>query len=403
MRIRKLLCALSIPVVAACGANSAGSATDDVGTTAQAVETSAAKAQDEGGERDHERGEQFKHIFVIMMENHATDEIIGNLADAPYINQLAARHAVATNYFGVTHPSLPNYLAAISGSYQGIFDDCKAGADVTCAPEEFVPGSGDATDGNLLTPKEIASASTMPHWFAGKNLVDQLEKHDLSWKAYMQSMPEDNKTVEYAPLDPVTGSPIKLYAQKHNPFMYFSDIRNDAARMKRVVGLGGLEKDLASGRVPNFVWISPDQCHDMHGVSPDSAVAVGFPSCGYPDSGLDHGAIALGDAFLKDTVTKIMHSPVWGDDSAIVIAWDEDDYAGYAGCCESPRGVNGVVLGGANAPALVITSHARAMTSKRPFNHYSLLATIEQLWGLGCLGEACKISGAGLMTDLFAN
>src|SRR5215470_663632 len=77
------------------------------------------------------------HIFVIMMENHATKQIIGNTADAPYINELAEENGVALNYYGVTHPSLPNYLAAISGSYQGIWDDCKAGASVTCAPEEF--------------------------------------------------------------------------------------------------------------------------------------------------------------------------------------------------------------------------------------------------------------------------
>jgi len=86
------------------------------------------------------------HIFFIMMENHATNQIIGNTADAPFINQLAKRYGVATNYHGVTHPSLPNYLAAISGDFQGIWDDCKAGAMVTCPPEEFVPGAGDATD-----------------------------------------------------------------------------------------------------------------------------------------------------------------------------------------------------------------------------------------------------------------
>ena len=86
------------------------------------------------------------HIFFIMMENHATNQIIGNTADAPFINKLAQRYSVATNYHGVTHPSLPNYLAAISGDFQGIWDDCKAGTLVMCPPEEFVVGAGDATD-----------------------------------------------------------------------------------------------------------------------------------------------------------------------------------------------------------------------------------------------------------------
>jgi len=387
MRVHSYLCALVVPLLAACGSSSEGSS-ESVGAAAQALETPPSR--------------EFKHIFLIMMENHATNEIIGNTADAPYINQLASHAAVAMNYFGVTHPSLPNYLAAFSGSFQGIWDDCKAGASVTCAPEEFVPGSGDGTDGNYLTSAEITSATAKPHWFTGRNLVDQLERKHLSWKAYMQSMPESDKTVEYAPTDPATGSPIKLYAQKHNPFMYFSDIRDNPTRMNNIVSTGSLEHDLESNHVPNFVWISPDQCHDMHGVSPSSAATLGIPSCGYPDSGLDHGAIALGDAFLKDTIGKIMHSPAWQEGSAIVVAWDEDDYAGFAGCCESPRGESGVVLGGANAPALVVTSHAgHALKTNVPFNHYSLLATIQHLWNLGCLGESCEIPRSGLMTELF--
>jgi len=70
---------------------------------------------------------------------------------------------------------------------------------------------------NYLTSAEITSATAKPHWFTGRNLVDQLEHEHLSWKAYMQSMPESDKTVECAPTNPATGGPIKLYAQEHNP------------------------------------------------------------------------------------------------------------------------------------------------------------------------------------------
>jgi len=141
------------------------------------------------GVGDEHAHRHFQHVFYVMMENHGTDEIIGNTAAAPFINTLADQYGVAMNYYGVTHPSLPNYLSAISGSFQGIWDDCKAGADVTCAPEEFVPDSGDATDTLLLTPEQIASASATPHMFGGKNLVDRLEARDLTWRAYMQSIP----------------------------------------------------------------------------------------------------------------------------------------------------------------------------------------------------------------------
>jgi len=358
----------------------------------------------DGGDDDKNR---FKHIFYIMMENHGTDEIIGNRDDAPYINSLADKYAVFTNYYGVTHPSLPNYLAAISGDFQGIWDDCKAGADVFCAPEEFVADSGDPTSSLLLTPAEVASATSTAHWFDGQNIVDQIEDSGRTWKAYMQSLPSTGSDVEYAPTDIVNGQPVarKLYAQKHNPFMYFSDIRNDKSRLKRIVPFSHFSDDLGRDdgeKVPNFVWISPDQCHDMHGVSPTNAVAVGLPSCGYPDAGLDHGAIQLGDEFLKHTVEKIMKSRAWDEGSAIVIAWDEDDYAGYAGCCQSPTTDGNQILGGARAPAIVITSKgAKHEVSDAPFNHYSLLGTIQKLWDLDCLANTCSFGPADLMTRFF--
>jgi hypothetical protein len=350
---------------------------------------------------------QYKHIFYIMMENHATNEIIGNTADAPYINQLAGQYGVAMSYYGVTHPSLPNYLAAFSGNFQGIWDDCKADASVTCAPQEFGPDASYTNKMELLTPDEIASATHKAHMFDGQNLVDQLEAHHLTWKAYMQSMPSVGFTGEYAPVDTVQEQavPRKLYAVKHNPFFYFTDIRNTPARMQLVVPFTQFAQDITSSNVPNFVWISPDQCNDMHGITTTNAMAasVNIPDCAFPASGLDHKVIALGDKFLSATVPMIMNSPAWKDNSAIVIAWDEDDYAGDTGCCKSPTGVSGATLGGANAPAIIITSKGpnHIVVSDTSYNHYSLLGTIEKLWGLGCLANTCGFSDAQLMTRFF--
>jgi hypothetical protein len=322
----------------------------------------------------------------------------------------------------VTHPSLPNYLSAISGDFQGIWDDCKAGSLVTCAPEEFVPGAGDATDPTFslytspssplygkvppqLTPTEIASSTHMPHWFAGQTIVDQLETKGLTWKAYMQSLPFTGADVEFWPM--LGSTTYKLYAQKHNPFMYFSNIRNSASRMANLVPLPQLDYDLATNHTPNFVWISPDQCNDMHGVG--NGNPLGYPTCSYPSSGLDHGAIQLGDAFLRETVTKIINSSAWRRNSIIVIVWDEDDYNGYpTGCCGSPTGKAGSlgnVLGGALTPAIVICNSEDSdhQQSSRPYNHYSLLGTIQHLWNLPCLVNTCSISDADLMLDLFGN
>ncbi len=345
----------------------------------------------------------FSHIFYIMMENHGTNQIFTNTADAPYINQLANTYAISTNYYGVTHPSLPNYLAAISGSYQGIWDDCKAGASSTCAPEEFM--SGAPYNGQLLTAAEVNSATHQAHWFTGKTIVDQFESHDISWKAYMQSMPTAGFTGEYYPVTTVNGKsvPHKIYAQKHDPFMYFSDIRTNPARMQKIVPFTQFDQDLASNHVPNFVWISPDQCHDMHGVSASDAKFAGIPNCTAPASGLDHNVIKLGDTFVHDTVTKIMSSKAWNSKSAIVVNWDENDYGSYEGCCYSPTGVRGVTLGGGDAPFIVITSKNahHLVDNTTPYNHYTLLATIEKLWHLGCIENSCDFGDKVLMTKFF--
>jgi len=373
---------------------------------ADAQTTSGTVAQASGQGEGHASGEGKNgpdHVFVIMMENHGYDQVIGNTADAPFMNSLAQRYNTATNYHGVTHPSLPNYLARISVSSQGIWDDCKAGADVTCAPEEFVPGSSDPGATGSLTPAQASSASSTPHMFSGKTIVDELENKGLSWKAYMESLPSAGSQVEYAPT--IGSTTVKLYAQKHNPFMYFSNINYPGSpRLQNIVPQeNNLKNGLASGTVPNFVWISPNQCHDMHGVSPSGAALVGMPQCGYPDSGLDHGVIQLGDSYVKKTVQQIMDSPTWKTTkSSIVLAWDENDYSGSDGGPGSPVGQNGAVLGGGHAPAIVInSSEGPHKTTNEVSDHYTLLSTIEHMWHLGCLANTCSPTSSGTFEELF--
>jgi phosphatidylinositol-3-phosphatase len=222
----------------------------------------------------------------------------------------------------------------------------------------------------------------------------------------MQALPSPGSEVVNAPIIQTPTGPvtIPLYAQKHNPFMYFSDINYAGSpRLNDIVPFDQFSTDLYSGHLPNFVWISPDQCHDMHGMSPSLAALINMPSCGYPDSGLDHGAIQLGDQFLARTVSQIVTSRVWNTtNSSLIITWDEDDYTGFAGIPTSPKGRGGVILGGAQVPALVLNSHDfRAATDSVPANHYTTLGTIEHLWNLGCLAQTCKIPNDQLLTPLF--
>lgn len=314
-----------------------------------------------------------QHIFLIMMENEAASSIFGNTSEAPYLNQLANSYGVAPHYFGVTHPSLPNYLSTISGDFQGIWDDCAAGSASVCAPSAF---------GSSLTSREITTASQRPHMFNGPTLVDQLEAKHMTWKAYMQSMPAVG----------FTGYATDVYAQKHNPFMYFSRIRNNPARMQRIVPFSQFSSDIQSPTTPNFVWITPDLCHDMHGATP----------CSINILGLGQSSIARGDSFIHSVVPQIMNAPAWKASSAIIIVWDESE-SSNAGCCKGPTGVQGTALGGGNVPIIVITSSGPRHISlgRASYNHYSLLATIESLWNLGCLANTCGISGANLLTPLF--
>src|SRR6266496_2413449 len=156
----------------------------------------------------------FQHVFVIMMENTGYTSLIGN-SNAPFINSAAATYGLATKYFGVTHPSQPNYIAATSGSTNGVKTDDDVTIDVP-------------------------------------NIVDQLEKHSKSWKAYMQSLSLCNGNL----LAHACGN--QLYERKHNPFVSYLDVQTNAARMSNIVDFSQFSTDLANNTVPNYSLISPD-------------------------------------------------------------------------------------------------------------------------------------------------
>jgi len=304
-----------------------------------------------GAQEHHSERNNFKHVFVIMMENTGYNALIGN-ANAPFVNAAASRYSLATNYFGVTHPSQPNYIAATSGSTNGVADDNDTTIDVT-------------------------------------NIVDQLDAKHKRWKAYMQSY-----SLCVTPLDHACGN--QLYERKHNPFISYQDVQSNPARVANIVDFTQLSADLASGHVADYVWISPDQCHDMHG------------RASTPDDPCDfsqiQALIASGDAFLKSTVHAITHSKAWTGDSVIFIAWDESDFTGSgfngfgddSGCCDSVPG-----QGGGRVVMIAITSHSDdPRTSSVPYNHQSMLATIQDGWHLGCLAFTCDTANVPPMNDL---
>lgn len=252
------------------------------------------------------------------MENKSYSDIIGSSAD-PYTNSLAQTYGLASAYYGVSHPSLPNYLALTGGDTFGIQSDC-----TTCT-------------------------------VSSPNLVDSLEAGNKSWKAYMENMPS-----------PCFSGDAYPYAQKHNPFIYYDDIRTNPARCNQIVPLTQLQTDLSAQQVPDFVWITPNICSDTH-------------DC--PSS--------KGDSWLSTWIPQILRSPAWKQNGALFITWDEGDSS--QGCCQ-------FAFGG-HIPTIVISPMGKQhYQSSTQYDHYSLLQTIIRSWNLPELGHA---STSSPMSDFF--
>jgi hypothetical protein len=274
----------------------------------------------------------YDHIFVIMEENHEYSQIIGN-TNAPNINGYATTYGLATNYDSVTHPSAPNYVALVGGSYFGIQDD---------------------------NPWQT-------HKLNDPDLTSQIDTAGLAWKGYFQGLPHPGFTGNCYPSQ-------CYYASKHNGPIYFDVVHKSKTELDKEVPITQLTKDIKK-TLPNFAVIVPDQCHDMHG--------------GYGDCANDTDAqlVAAGDTYAAGIVSQLTSAKFWtASNSAIVIVWDEGSTN---------------VGGGGHVAAIVITSNGpRALQDGTAYNHYGLLATIQDALGLGCLQNTCS---ATPMAKLFAH
>jgi len=155
-------------------------------------------------------------------------------------------------------------------------------------------------------------------------------------------------------------------------------------------GPGGLYADLASGSVPAYSFIAPNQCNDQHGRGNAGPFCNYDPNDNGTQAGLNPALMRLGDVAVRRIVTAIKDSPVWKQgQNAIVVLWDEDDYS------VSPI-TNNVLL-------IVDTNYgSHGVQSGTFYTHFSLLKSIEGGLGLPCLNHACD-SDVNVMSDLFGN
>jgi hypothetical protein len=302
----------------------------------------------------------YQHIFVIVLENHSYEQIIGN-RQAPHLNALARRYGLATHYYAVAHPSEPNYVSLIGGSF---FDN---------------------RNDNPYQPV----GRNVNHPIRAPSLADQLEASGLTWKSYQQSLPHAGYLGLYFPT-----SSRPLYVFRHNPFLAFADVQQNPVEWRKIVPDTQLAGDVRRGQVPTFGFISPDLCHDMHGQWPMCRSAQ------TPGDAYDQRLIREGDAYVGSIVHLITSARFWSKgNNAIVITWDENDYPswqkGVSGCC-------GAAPGGGHVAAIVVTSHGRhGVHDTTWYNHYSLLRTIQVALHLGCLQNTCDTGQVRVMWPLF--
>jgi hypothetical protein len=328
---------------------------------------------------------RYAHVFVIVEENKDYAQVL-NPAAAPNIARLARTYGDASQFFGEVHPSEGDYVALLGGDTFGIHDDdafyCKPGA-----VDPFCPGA--------------AASGYQDHTVSSPHLGDQLSKAGLTWKGYYESLPEPGSLAVTAS-DPAydTGSrKAALYASKHSGFVNFASVQTASDRAERLVGFDQLYADIAGDRLPNFALIVPNQCNEMHGLT-----GAGLP----PDcqSLNTAGLIARGDKVVGDLVARLQATRAWAsaDNVAIVITFDEGAGRTREGCCGvTPEAISN--FGGGHIPTVVVTNNGpRGLKDPTPYNHYSLLRTIEDAFRLPeHLGHAADgDKGVVSMAPLFA-
>jgi hypothetical protein len=244
----------------------------------------------------------FRHVVVIVFENKESSSVLGT-SDAPTFNAMAARYAPLTSYYGVSHPSLPNYLALVGGSTFGIETDC-----TSCTVD-------------------------------ARNLADSLQAKHKTWKLYAEGLPRPG----------FTGASAGRYAKKHAPFLYFRDVQRNRSRLSRVVPLTQLRHDLRARRLPDFSLVVPDLCHSMHDCS-----------------------VSTGDAWLASQLPPLLALPK----TVVFVVFDEGETNDHSG---------------GHVPALALgTAVRRGVRFTATTNHYGLLRTIEDAWGLPLLGRSAN-------------
>ncbi|HEV3228074.1 MAG TPA: alkaline phosphatase family protein [Solirubrobacteraceae bacterium] len=335
-----------------------------------------------------------RHVFIIVLENKGYAEtFLAGQSSAPYLTQtLPSMGALVPGYYGIGHSSADNYLAMVSGQppTPASKNDCPDPL-ATVAPDAQQPYNIAKSDGCVYPPN-------FP------TVADQLVAKNLKWKGYMEGIPGPCSLAHDAPGN---------YARKHNPFVFFLSLRNSGQCAANDVALPGLATDLQSIRTtPNLVYVTPNECNDGHTnctvTNPGGGSLPVDPRDTPPE-------LVQADAFLKQWVPKILASPAYKQDGLLIVTFDESDADATACCNEqpgpadpNPGGIGGSPShetpgpGGGQTGTVVLSPYiAPGSVSNAQYNHYSLLRSIEDLFGLSHLGFAAQTGLTPFGTDIY--
>lgn len=381
-----------------------------------------------------------KHVFVIVFENKSFDDTFVTSTQDFYLQKtLVPQGGLLRQYYGTGHVSLDNYISMISGQAPttDTANDCLSGSGGPIGNYFDVEQTGISEDGQVIASRGCIYPAHV------KTLADELQDAGFTWRAYMEDMGNDpmreSATCGHPPIGVATDNtnapeapsatvPLgDAYATRHNPFMYFHSIIDSPGCKQNVVNLRNLAVDLIrKSTTPNLIFITPNLCHDGH----DGA---GTGETGTNCANGEPGGLTSVDAFLRIWVPRIQSSAAYKDDGLLIITFDESDstvteskdsntgrstieinFPGQA-CCDQQAGPNlsgkrpgrltlvntpslveTVVIngyGGDRIGALLLSPFVRpGSTSNIRYNHYSLLRSIENIFGLTShLGYAADI------------
>lgn len=281
----------------------------------------------------------FDHVFVVVEENESYANVIGNTADMPYLNMLASRYGVATNYFANAHPSINNYF--------------------------FLTAGRTGTYG----PWTRKLSDEFPFSVGGDNVASILSAKGRSWKSYDESIPG----VGYV------GDDRLPYVKRHNPFAYFSTVRGSASQRRNIVPFEQLTRDLQANTLPDYAFIVPNLYNDGHHDRETKRPAA----CG------DHRALRAMDTWLRDKVGPLVESATFQSGGLLIIVFDEAcEYGPTADWRFDPKKPE--IRGGGQVAAIIVSGRTPPGTkSDKLYHHESVLRLSLRALGVDQLpGEA---------------